>query len=132
MVLPPLVMLALMGKCAYTRRSLYWNFLVTPSKQLLMWLQQVRSAESCFESPNHMHTLIFLPPSMSFKSMGRCEKSRFNVPCLPDTSTFLEEIFTLTSFGTLILISLFKVFMAARCNPTQMEPFPTHTGHTLS
>merc|ERR1719261_570911 len=103
MVLPPLVMLALMGKCAYTRRSLYWKRFVTPSKQLLMWLQQVRSAESCFESPNHMHTVIFLPPSTSFRSTGRCEKSRFNVPCFPDTSTFLELTFTLTSFGTLIV-----------------------------
>merc|ERR550514_1136397 len=111
MVLPPLVMFALMGKCAYTRRSLYWKRLVTPSKQLLMWLQQVRSAESCFERPNHMVTRIFFPPSMSFKSTGRWVKSRFRVPYLPFTSTFREAMDTVTSFGTLMVMSLFKVFI---------------------
>merc|ERR550514_1313380 len=113
MVLPPLVMFALMGKCAYTRRSLYWKRLVTPSKQLLMWLQHVRRADNCLDSPNHIVTRIFLPPSTSLRSTGRCVKSRLSVPYLPFTSTLREAMVTDTSFGTLMVISLFNVFIAA-------------------
>merc|ERR1740130_1736695 len=42
MHLPSFVMVALIGKWAYTSLIVYWNFLETPSKRLLMWLQTLR------------------------------------------------------------------------------------------
>merc|ERR1719373_1510652 len=105
------MMFALMGKCAYTRRILYWNFFSTPSKRLLMWLHALRSMESCFDFAKYMRTRTSCPQFANHISMGRCLKSRLSVPFLPVTSTILDLIEILMPLGTLTLSSWTKVFI---------------------
>merc|ERR1719348_902674 len=60
-VLPPLVMVALMGKCAYTSLILYSNFFWTPSKRLLMWLHTVRNMDSCLDLAKYIRARTSWP-----------------------------------------------------------------------
>merc|ERR1740122_781860 len=92
----------------------YSNFFMTPSKRLLMWLHTLLSMDSCLDLAKYMRawtTCLVLPVTQS--SIGRCLKSRFRVPCLPETSTFLDLMVILTPSGTLTDSSWTKVFMAA-------------------
>merc|ERR1740121_965412 len=58
---PLLVIVALIGKCAYTKRILYSYFFCTPSNKLLMWLQTLRSIESCFDLAKYIFARTSCP-----------------------------------------------------------------------
>merc|ERR1719401_2199212 len=111
MVLPPLVIFALIGKCAETSLIVYLNFFSTPSKRLLMWLHALRSMESCFDFAKYMRTRTSCRQFANHISMGRCLKSRLRVPFLPVTSTILDLMLILMPLGTLTLSSWTKVFI---------------------
>merc|ERR1719401_263510 len=113
MVEPPFVIVAFIGKCAYTRRILYWYFFSTPSNKLLMWLHTERSIDSCFDLAKYILARTSFPALPRYSSIGRCLKFRSRVPCLPVTSTIFELIDILMFFGTLIDSSCTKVFIDA-------------------
>merc|ERR1740129_377827 len=103
-----------MGKCAYTRRILYSNLEVTPSKRFRMWLQTLRSMDSCLLLAKYILALTLCPLSQRNNSMGMCLKLRSSVPCLPVTLTHLDLISILIPFGTLRVSSWTKVLIAGR------------------
>merc|ERR1719384_2463826 len=100
-----------MGKCAYTRRILYSNLEVTPSKRLRMWLHTLLSMESCLLFAKYILAFTVCPLFTKSNSMGMCLKSRSNFPCFPSTTTFLDLIEILMPFGTTRVSSCTKVFM---------------------
>merc|ERR1740121_702362 len=109
---PLLVIVTLIGKCAYTRRSLYWNLCSTPVKRFAMWLQQLLSMDSCFDLAKYILARTFLLQLASRNSTGRCLKLRLRVPCLPVTSTTLDLTEILMPFGTFKTSSCINVFIA--------------------
>merc|ERR1719277_1970163 len=110
---PPFVIVALIGKWAYTKRILYWYFFSTPSNKLLMWLQTLRNIESCFDLAKYILARTSFPQLAKYSSMGKCLKSRLSDPCLPVTSTILALMLILMPLGTLMDSSCTKVFITA-------------------
>merc|ERR1719384_2978642 len=101
-----------MGKCAYTKRILYSNLEVTPSKRLRMWLHTLRNMESCLLFAKYILALTVWPLLTRSNSMGMCLKSRSSFPCLPSTTTFFDLMEILMPLGTTRVSSCTKVFIA--------------------
>lgn len=105
----------LMGKCAYTRRILYWNPSRTPVIMLLMWLMIDLMVACRLLTPYHSATCTF--PSSRYRSTDACLNSFTSVPRGPFTVTTRDLTATSTSAGMSRLMALQIARMAAPVGP---------------
>merc|ERR1719265_2044850 len=128
MVVPLLVILALIGKWAYTNLIEYRNLNCTPSNKFWIWLQTVRRQESCLFLAKYILAVTFVSPFIVWakSSIGKCLKLRLRLPCLPVTSTILLLIVILQSLGTVMDSSCIKVFIATKDGRALLSGWDTY------